>query len=152
MGFTVNLMANTDDLLVANKTLSTIKSTSGDFRETVDWLNPTFKISCTSAEIGASNYLECQAGGVNRYYHIVGAAAITTDLYSVTCKADLRKTAYYSILGASGIVCRQTNNYDMYLPDGRIPVDARKNLNTYTFSDPFAGETRAVHMQVLGGT
>ena len=156
MSFVVNLMTNTDELLLANKQPTTVLATTGDFRETVDWLNPVFKISADVTSIGASNYLECQAAGVNRFYHITGVKAITNALYEVSCTADLRKTAYYAILGAQGIVCRQKDLYNMYLPDSAVPISAKKSLNIMKFPNtPFIkgsiDQNRPVIMLVMGG-
>lgn len=150
MSVSVTLYQNDDNELIANKTLSGGTALTGSMVDPTDFLTPTFTIDCAAATVEEANYLEL-TGAITRYFYIEKKVAITDTLWQLSCRADVRHTYYYNILGAEGIVCRQESNYDMYLPDGRIPVDCRKNLNTYAFSDPFTGQTRSVHMQVLGG-
>ena len=150
MSVSVTLYQNDDNELIANKTLSGGTALTGSMVDPTDFLTPTFTIDCAAATVEEANYLEL-TGAITRYFFIAKKVAITDTLWKLSCRADVRHTYYYNILGAEGIVCRQENNYDMYLPDNRIPVDCRKNLNTYTFNDPFTGQVRSVHMQVLGG-
>ena len=150
MSVSVTLYQNDDNELIANKTLSSGTALTGSMVDPTDFLTPTFTIDCAAATVEEANYLEL-TGAITRYFFIEKKTAITDTLWQLSCRADVRHTYYYNILGAEGIVCRQESNYDMYLPDSRIPVDCRKNLNTYTFDNPFTGQERSVHMQVLGG-
>lgn len=147
MSLNITFYTFSDDPKVANKTLTTVGTATGEFRATVDVLRPTFTVK--PDQVGEANY--CYIEGLQRYYYITGKRKLTTGLTELSLYCDVRKSFYIELLLNKGIVERNTNNYDMYLLDPRVPIDSRKNLNMYSFSDPFADQTRAVHMQVLGG-
>ena len=142
-----------DDPKVANKTLTTVGTTTGPFRATIDVLRPTFTVK--PDQVGNANY--CYIEGLGRYYYITGHRKLTTGLTELSLYVDVRQSFYSELLANKGVVCRQEENYDMYLKDDKIPVGAKKTLNVYSFSDtPFKGndgvtDSNRVIMQVLGG-
>lgn len=157
MSVSVTLYQNDDNELIANKTLSGGTALTGSMVDPTDFLTPTFTIDCAAATVEEANYLEL-TGAITRYFFIEKKVAITDTLWQLSCRADVRHTYYYNILGAEGIVCRQENNYDMYLPDNKIPTGARKSLTIKKFpSTPYhtggqdGTEHTIVTMLVLGG-
>lgn len=149
---TVNLYTNTESELIADKTPSAVGSYSGDIRGQFEYLNPTVLIEASPGDVENANYMAVTAGNT-RYYFITSKKAITGSLWEITGRADLRATYRYAILASSGIVSRNTGNYDMYLNDDKIPIRAHKTFNVYQFgATPFVGGSdNRVIMQVLGG-
>lgn len=149
---TVGLYTNTENELIADKNPSAVGTYSGDIRGQFEYLNPTVLIEADPADVENANYMEITAGNT-RYYFITSKRAITGSLWEITGRADLRMTYRYSILASSGIVSRNTNNYDMYLRDDKIPIRAHKTTSIYKFGGtPFVGgNDNRVIMQVLGG-
>ena len=149
---TVGLYTNTENELIADKNPSGIATYSGDIRGQFEYLNPTVLIEAAPADVENANYMSITAGN-ERYYFITSKKAITGSLWEITGRADLRATYRYAILASSGIVSRNTNNYDMYLNDDKIPIRAHKINNVYQFPyTPFqGGQNNRVIMQVLGG-
>ena len=145
----VTLYYNADKNIVAQKNLTSVGSFEGDFRATADVLRPTLIIQ---AEIPASaNYVYIP--DFHRYYYISTRREITKDLTEFALYVDVRKSFYNSLLTNRGIVARNTNNYNMYLPDNRIPISARKALSIkkFTGDGPFAVGAKSISMTVFGG-
>lgn len=146
----ITLYTNSDDPLVANKTLTGGASITGTFRATADVLRPTFTVSASSV-LSTHNYAYIPDFG--RYYYITAKRFITSDLLELSLYVDVRRTFQLELKLNSGVVSRNKDNYDMYLPDGMIPVGAHKTTNVYKFADtPFkGGNDNRVVMLVLGG-
>lgn len=150
---TVTFYTFDDDPKVANKTLTTVGTTTGEFRATLDVLRPTFTVK--PDQVGSANY--CYIEGLGRYYFITGHRKLTSGLTELSLYVDVRQSFYTELLANKGVVKRQENNYDMYLNDDKIPIGAKKTVSVYTFGNtPFKGNTggtdnNRVIMQVLGG-
>lgn len=153
MSLSITFYTFTDDPKVANKTLTTVGSTTGEFRATLDVLRPTFTVK--PDQVGSANY--CYIEGLNRYYYITGHRKLTSGLTELSLYCDVRQSFYTELIANNGIVERQENNYDMYLKDEKIPIGAKKAVSVYTFPNtPFQGKQgnddyNRVIMQVLGG-
>lgn len=146
----ITLYTTSDDPLVADKTLSNGSSVTGTFRGTADVLRPVVTVS---ASVVNSTHNYAYIPDFGRYYYITGKRFITSELVELSLYTDVRKSFLLALLGNSGVVSRQTNNYDMYLPDNMIPVGAHKSTNVYKFGEtPFkGGSDNRVVMLVLGG-
>lgn len=158
MAITVGLYSNTENELIAAKSPTAVATYSGDVRGTIDWLNPTVVIeAATPYDVENSNYMSIDAGNT-RYYYITSKKAITGSLWEITGRADLRHTYELAIKASSGIVCRNENNYDMYLHDSKIPTGARKTMTIkpwpqtlFTSKASGTGAKKSLTMLVLGG-
>lgn len=153
MSVNVNLYSNNENELIADKNPYGIAALTGDIRGVVDWLNPTVLVETSSPyDVESANYMAIEAGNT-RYYFITSKKAITNTMWEITGRADLRKTYRSDILQSTGIVSRNTANYDMYLKDDKIPIRSHKTFNVYNFGGtPFVGgNDNRVIMQVLGG-
>lgn len=120
--------------LVADKVLTPLLSTQGDFRATVDALQPTVMVEGTIP--AGANYAYIPDFG--RFYYVTDRDYITKDLCNLSLKTDVRKSFATQLYAARGIVQRNTQLYDMYLNDPKIPVGAHKALAIKKFgSTPF---------------
>lgn len=124
-------------------------------RQNVSMINPVLRLEEACANIVAANY--CYISEFERYYTIVDKRADENGLFTITCQEDVLASFSLAISQLHGIVSRNSDNYDMYLKDTRIPVGAHKAVNVYAYGDtPFLGKTaledhNRVIMQVLGG-
>ena len=149
----VTLYYNADKNIVAQKHLTSVGSFEGDFRATADVLRPTLIIQ---AEIPTSaNYVYIP--DFHRYYYISDRREITKDLTEFSLYVDVRKSFYNNLLSDTGIVARNTNNYNMYLADNKIPISAHKALSIQKFpTTPFGayddlGIKGGLSLLVMGG-
>ena len=150
MAVEIQLMNNTSKDLVVDKVVTPLATYSGTFRETVDTLRPTFILQGTVA--ANVNYAYIPAFG--RFYYVSDRKEVTKDLTELSLYTDVRKSFSTQLYAARGIVQRNTENYDMYLNDPKIPVAARKTTIVRRFGRVFADEGGAqpsVIMLVLGG-
>lgn len=145
----VTLYYNADKNIVAQKHLTPEGTCTGDFRATADVLRPTLVLQGT---VPASvNYVYIP--DFRRYYYVSERREITKDLTQLMLYVDVRKSFYNNLIANKGIVARNTNNYNMYLPDNRIPISARKALSIkkFTGDGPFAAGAKSISMTVFGG-
>ena len=133
--------------LVVDKVLTPVLSTQGDFRATVDALRPTVMVE--GAIPANANYAYIADFG--RFYYVTDRNYITKDLCNLSLYTDVRKSFATQLANAKGIVQRNTEIYDMYLNDPKVPVGAHKALAVKKFgSTPFSGG-KCVAILVMGG-
>lgn len=150
----ITLYNNTSPRIVADKRIIPVGYVTGTFRATADVLRPVITLQAGSVPDNC-NYIGINDFG--RFYYVESSRMITTDLIELSLYVDVRKSFITEFLDNSGIVDRQTNNYDMYLKDNKIPCSAKKALTIKKFSDtPFKGNDgttnlNRVYMLVLGG-
>ena len=149
----ITLYTVADDPIVADKTLGTGSQMTGTFRASVDVLTPTFTID---ASLYSANYNYAYLPDFGRYYYITKKRHVTTDLLELSLRVDVRKSFLTELRANKGILTRQENNYDMYLPDPSIPTSSKKALNIMKFPyTPFIkgsiDTNRPIIMLVLGG-
>ena len=136
--------------------LSSLASYTGAVaRMDVSMIHPKLKLEEACATIAAANYAYISDFG--RYYQIVDKQADENGLFTITLSVDVLQTYCDDIKALKGIVSRQKDNYDMYLKDSRIPVDARKIMNikkwgsTLFTSKATGNYFKSLTMLVLGG-
>ena len=139
---------NTSKDLVVNKSLTAVLSTTGDFRATVDALRPTVMVQGTVP--ANANYAYIADFG--RYYYISDREYVTKDLCNLSLYTDVRKSFASQLANAKGVVARNNATYNMYLPDNKIPVGARKAVAIRKFGNTPFSSARSVSMTVFGGT
>lgn len=143
----INLYNNASKDLVVNKTLTPITTLSGTFRTTVDELRPTF---IAQGEI-AQNVNYAYIAEFGRYYYVTDRKEVSKDLTELSLYVDVRKSFSTQLANAHGIVQRNSQNYNMYLNDNRIPTGARKIVTVRRLGNLFAERGQGVIMLVLGG-
>ena len=154
---TISLYNNTSKDLVVDKVLTPVTSATGTFRTTVDELRPTFLLVGSVAE----NVNYAYIAAFNRFYYVTDKKKVTKDLTELTLYTDVRKSFSTQLYAARGIVQRNSQNYDMYLNDPKIPVGAHKTVAIRKFpstpflnSNPITGGGSyycSVSMLVFGG-
>lgn len=131
-------------------TASLVQSYSGPATIDVSDLNPTLVLeNGGGGALRTANYAYITDFG--RAYFIEEQIATTAEnIFAYKLRMDPLQSFSASILDLEVVVERQTENYDMYLPDNRIPVDCRKAISYRKFgSSPFGIPT--LTMIVLGG-
>ncbi len=157
MAVEIQLLHNASKDLVVDKALTPVATYNGTFRETVDNLRPTFILQ---GDVAANvNYAYIPAFG--RFYYVTDRKEVTKDLTELSLYTDVRKSFATQLYAAKGIVQRNSQNYDMYLNDPRIPVSAHKTVSIRNFpstpflnSNPITGGGNyycSVSMLVFGG-
>lgn len=146
----ITLYNNQSSRVVADKTLVPVGYSSGTFRATADVLRPVFQLDVGGVP-DSCNYVGITDFG--RFYYVTERRMITTNIVELQLEVDVRKSFLDEFKANRGIVDRQTNNYDAYLKDEKIPIGAKKALAVRSFPQtPFeGGNSNRVVMLVLGG-
>ena len=111
--------------------------------------HPTILIQ-TSTDLSAVNYAYIAEFG--RYYHVNALHVPVNDMWRIECTVDVLMTYKTEILALSGVIQRNTNNYDLYLEDPRIPSSIKRNTTLKLFpSTPFTRDNNLSTLIVLGG-
>lgn len=153
MSVTVTLYENTGDKLQTTSTvLSSLEVCSGSYRGEVNLINPQITVEASEASVASCNYFSVYNGSIVRYYWITEKTSLRTGLWQISGTADVRRTFLNQIKNSYGIVSRNTNYYNMYLEDPKIPLMAKPTTNIYKFgSTPFSRTTHEILLITAGG-
>lgn len=91
-------------------------------RMNLDIRKPTLVLQETVANINEANY--CYIADFGRYYYIREKSADINGLFTLVLVSDALMSFKASVLTQKGIVSKQTNIYNMYLP-GNIKSEVR---------------------------
>lgn len=127
-----------------------VEGYSGPATIDVSVMNPTLIIEDASFNFKNANYIYIIDYG--RAYYIEDIVVSTAqNIISVKLREDVLQTFKDDILQLNAIVERQSNNYNMYLPDQQIPVDCRKTVTYREFGGNVFG-LPYLSLLVLGGS
>lgn len=153
MSFAVNLENCSEPVLKCSKTgISTLESCLGEIVGETGLVRPTIKLQVSDpANVECANYFSI-SGDIVRHFFITEKRSLTNNLWLISGKADLRYTFADAIKSSSGIVARNESFYNMYIPDGKLPVHAQKPMSIYQFSgQPFTLGAGTIILMTAGG-
>lgn len=136
MSFNINLMLNTSDVNVVDKTVSILSTVSGTLKEQTSILTPTIKIQGSIPT--SCNYFYISE--FNRYYYITDISSITANVFEISGRVDVLKTYSSAIKGCTGIVARQQNNWNLYIDDGSFKTYQNDRVQLLSFPSGFTTE------------
>lgn len=148
MEFTLCYTDSPNNML--NKNYTVIGGYSGTMRAAISALRPVIDVEIEDATTSVMNANYAYIQTFNRFYFIRNKTALNNKLWRFELETDVLMSFRQEIGQLEAVVERQTNNYDMYLPDPKIPVDCRKAISYRKFpSSPFG--LPFLTMIVLGG-
>ena len=149
MEFTLMYTESPNNMLL--KEYEIIDGFSGTMRASISALRPVIdvKIEDATTSIMQANYAYIQEFG--KFYFIRNKTNVLNNLWRFELEEDVLMTYQGDILNTNGVVERQKDNYDMYLPDQKIPVDCRKAVSYRKFSGETPFSLTSITMMVLGG-
>ena len=155
MGYSCTLYINSSAPDYLDKELTGDATVTCSFKQPVDVENPTVFISATSA-YDDYNYMYIPEFG--RYYF---AKAITGNGQTITfqCHSDPLMSFKDQIRACPAVISRNPWHWDLYLPDPKLPVEARTVSGILKFQDSnflnpdfFNGSDNCYVLTTLGGT
>lgn len=148
MEFTLMYTESPNNMLL--KEYEIIDGFSGTMRASISALRPVIDVEISNTlGIMQANYAYIQEFG--RFYFIRNKTNVLNNLWRFELEEDVLMSYYGAILETNGVVERQRDNYDMYLPDQKIPVDCRKAVSYRKFSGETPFSLTSITMMVLGG-
>ena len=150
MSYTVKIYKNSSAPDYFDKTLSGETTVTCDFKAPVDVENPTIYISATDTY---DDYNYCYIAEFGRYYDMkcIGGNAQTI---TFQCTSDVLMSFKTQIRQCKAVIARNPWHWDLYLPDPKMPVEARTVSGILNFSsnkNAFDGKSNCYILTTLGG-
>lgn len=137
-----------DDNSVVDKTLNNAYPINITFTRDIDIMNPIILIE---GNVNISFYNYAYIDVLGRYYYISAVNASPGNHFEIMMHIDVLKTYSASIKNVIGVISRQENEYNLYLPDPEFKVYANTDKKTLKFSkNPFTKSANFL-LTVSGG-
>ena len=121
MSYTVKIYINSSAPDYFDKVLSGETSVDCNFKAPIDIENPTIYISATDAYDG---YNYCYIAEFGRYYYMKAVGG-NSQTITYECKSDPLMSFKSQIRACPAVIARNPWQWDLYLPDPKLPVEAR---------------------------
>ena len=148
MDITLMYTESPNNMLV--KEYSVIDGFSGTMRASLSALKPVIDVEISNT-LGVMNANYAYIQQFDKFYFIRNKTNVVNNVWRFELEEDVLMTYHVDILNTNGVVERQRDNYDMYLPDPKIPVDCRKAVTYRQFPNNHFGAGVSITMMVLGG-
>ena len=109
---------------------STLETLTGSMRDSLNVVDPVFLVQ-GATKYDRANAVYCEELG--RYYFITGKEWIRTGLLAISCHVDVLMTYRTDILNNAGIISRNSNLFNGYLPDNRQKLFAYDKIQIKAF-------------------
>lgn len=149
MEFTLAYTDSPNNMLEKNYTV--LGGYSGTMRAAISALRPVIDVEIEDATTTVMNANYAYIQTFDRFYFIRNKTALNNSLWRFELETDVLMSFRQKIEQLEAVVERQTNNYDMYLPDPLIPVDCRKPVTYREFPNKNLFGLPHLSMIVLGG-
>lgn len=112
------------------KSYTTWANLTGSMRDTLNVVNPVFLVQATD-QYDKANAVYCEE--LDRYYFITGKEWVRTGLLAILCHVDVLVTYQGDIWNNSGIISRNSNLFNGYLPDNKQKLFAYDKIQIKVF-------------------
>lgn len=146
MSFNINLMNNQQELNKISKSPTAVRTVTGALRDGTSIIDPEFDVEYAGA-LTDCNYMYIEA--FHRYYFITKIESVRTNLWRVYGHCDVLKTYSNAILGTTGVIARQENDYNLYLNDSAFKVYSNPRMQIINFPEKFSGDS---YILIMKGT
>ena len=149
MSYTCTLYTMTGDPHSFNKSLSSLGDFSCDFKNIIDVETPEVYVAA-GATYDQANYMYISEFG--RYYY-AKARAGTGNVITFECESDPLMSFKDQILACPAVIARNPWHFDLYVPDPKLPIEARTTSAVIEFSnDPFSGTDNCYILTTIGSS
>ena len=121
MSYTCTLYTNSSNPNVINKSISSLGDFSCDFKNMIDVETPEVYVAAGSA-YDQANYMYIPEFG--RYYYCKARAGVGNTI-TFECESDPLMSFKDAILASPAVIARNPWHFDLYIPDPKLPVEAR---------------------------
>lgn len=99
--------------------------------------------------LNMANYVEIV--DFNRKYFITDVKKDIGGVVTILLKQDILSSHFDKIKNISTIIGKQEKAYNLYVPDGNIPMQSKKNVVTKRFPNSLGNNTGAMILITQGG-
>lgn len=140
MSFTIKLQKNKSDLNVLTKNIEDVLSIEGELRAETSIIKPIIRIETSNNDIFNCNYMTIESFGGRKYF-IDDITSVRNGIIQISAHVDVLSTYDTQIRKCTGIISKQTFNYNLYLDDGTLKAYNNPKIVTKSFPNGFTGES-----------
>jgi hypothetical protein len=130
-----------------NKSLTSLGDFSCDFKNIIDVETPEVYVAA-GATYDQANYMYISEFG--RYYY-AKARAGTGNVITFECQSDPLMSFKSQILACPAVISRNPWHFDLYVPDPKLPIEARSSSAILKFTgDHFSGTNNSYILTTIG--
>lgn len=145
---TVIFYNNTSSNLVINKSITLLATVTCKLKEPVDIERPELYVAYDNTILMA-NYMYIADFG--RYYYCHAEGERGANLRIIADNSDPLMSFAAAIKAAPAVVARNPWHFDLYVPDPKLPIEARTASAVIPFSqNPFSGSDNCYILTTLG--
>lgn len=138
------LYVNSTEKNALDKDISIVYSDSIIVKDEMSIFSPSFYLN-TSTDLTGCNYAK-----VGERYYFAVITLVSGNLYKIDCQCDRLMTFKDQIRQQTGLIRRNMNQYNRYLPDERVKVNAYESVKTLEFPSGFS-KTLQYYLVTIGG-
>lgn len=147
MSYTCTLYTMTGDPHSFNKSLTSLGDFSCDFKNIIDVETPEVYVAA-GALYDQANYMYIPE--FERYYY-AKARAGTGNVITFECESDPLMSFKSQILACPAVISRNPWHFDLYVPDPKLPIEARSTSAILKFAgDHFSGTNNTYILTTIG--
>ena len=143
------LMRNRSADIQITKEVEEVKRISGKIKENTDILDPVFIVKSDGTDYNNINYLYIQE--IQIYYYLRTIKMITGGLLELICHQDCLMSWGKTIRNQSGIIARQEQEYNTYIPYATFKAYSYPLIQQNIFPSGVTGEPSII-LTLAGGT
>lgn len=140
MSFNIKLQKNKSDLNVLTKNIEDVLSVEGELRAETSIIKPIIRIETSNTDIFNCNYMTIESFGGRKYF-IDDITSVRNGIIQISAHVDVLSTYDAQIRKCTGIISKQTFNYNLYLDDGTLKAYNNPKIVTKSFPNGFTGES-----------
>lgn len=149
MDTTVTFYNNSSNAHAVNKSLNLIATVQVKLKEPIDIERPEILLSGAQGAIKA-NYVHIPELG--RYYYCHSELDRGQLVRFVCDLSDPLMSFKSALLASPAVIARNPWHFDLYLPDPKLPIEARTASAILKFpNNPFSGSNNCYILTTLGG-
>lgn len=147
-GSGIVLGKNTSPTHQINKSVTSVATLTGTFRDSVDLINPTVRIEHASP----TDFDYVYISDFGRYYFVEDITIVRTGIMDVNLTCDVLESHKAGILANTAIIDKQANKYNLYLNDDSIKMRQDPLVTCFEFPNGmFDNNTFEYVLCVAGG-
>ena len=140
MSFTIKLQKSKSDINVLTKNIEDVLSIEGELRAETSIIKPIIRIETSNNDIFNCNYMTIESFGGRKYF-IDDITSVRNGIIQISAHVDVLSTYDTQIRKCTGIISKQTFNYNLYLDDGTLKAYNNPKIVTKSFPNGFTGES-----------
>ena len=140
MSFTIKLQKSKSDLNVLTKNIEDVLSIEGELRAETSIIRPIIRIETSNTDVFNCNYMTIESFGGRKYF-IDDITSVRNGIIQISAHVDVLSTYDSQIRKCTGIISKQTFNYNLYLDDGSLKAYNNPKIVTKSFPNGFTGES-----------